>query len=84
MLDELRAHARYKPWLDRRIHVTEVTTLLRPHGWSSLVERVLVLGAQPILVRALIGALTAAGATEADAICAIESARVARMLGWSP
>lgn len=84
MLDPVRANARYQPWLGRRIRRNEMPMSLRNAGWSSLVEQSLLLAAQPIGLRALIDTLIRTGATEHDAICAVDSARVAQMLGWSP
>ena len=84
MLDELRGKARYKPWVERRLRTTDIAATLGPASFSALVERVLALASRPIRVRALLDELTRAGATEHEAICAVESARVARMVSWAP
>lgn len=84
MLDEVRATTRYKPWLERRLRVTDTAPSLRHASFSGVVERVVVLSSRVMRVRALIEELTTAGATEYEAICAVESARVARMVSWSP
>jgi eukaryotic-like serine/threonine-protein kinase len=84
MLDPQRATARFKPWLNRRLRRKEMSASLRSAGWSDLVEHALSVAAQTVVVRGLLDALIRGGATEHDAICAVESARVSGMLGWSP
>lgn len=84
MLDEVRATTRYKPWLERHLRVTDTAPSLRHASFSGVVERVVVLASRAMRVRSLLEELTTAGATEHEAICAIESARVARMVSWSP
>ncbi|MGZ3418589.1 MAG: serine/threonine protein kinase [Polyangiales bacterium] len=84
MLDDLHATARYKPWLDRRVTLHEVPASLRDAGWSPRVERALQLAEAPVAVRALLKTLTNEGNTPHDAVRAVESARVSRMLGWTP
>lgn len=82
MLDDVRASARYRPWLDRRIRPTAASPSLRECGLSPRVERVLTIVHQPMVVRALLRQLSAEGISQQDAIRAVESARVARLLDW--
>ncbi len=82
MLDDHHAEARYRPWLDRRVRVAECSPSLREAGWSPRVVRATALE-EPTLVRTLVRELVEYGGTEHDAMRAIESARVSRMLEWA-
>jgi serine/threonine-protein kinase len=84
MLDDLHATARYKPWLDRRMMANEPNAALREASWSPRVEQVVQLASEPIVVRALLKSLTSQGATPHDAVRAVESARLSRMIGFTP
>lgn len=84
MLDDPHATARYKPWLERRLRSSEFAERLGAAGFSSLVERAIALARSPIVVRPLLKQLTSEGASQHDAVRAVESARVARMLEWAP
>src|SRR5205823_2340758 len=80
MLDDAKAVARFKAWLDRKVVVRDAP-VLRDAGWSAIVERVVSLAAAPILVHALLRTL-ADGTAQADAARATESARIVGMIDW--
>jgi eukaryotic-like serine/threonine-protein kinase len=82
MLDDVHAQARYKPWLERKLRISEASPSLRSAGWSPRVMQVVAMIERPVIVRTLLRNLTADGAGEHEAIRAIESARLARMLDW--
>lgn len=84
MLDDLHATARYKPWLDRRVMTNEPNLALREAGWSPRVEQVVQLASEPIVVRVLLKSLASMGASPHDAVRAVESARLSRMIGFTP
>jgi serine/threonine protein kinase len=83
MLDEKHAAARFRPWLDRRVRLGDAAPALIDAGWSGNVERMLTLAKESVLVRAALKTLTSEGIGSVDAMRAIESARVARVLEWS-
>jgi len=84
MLDQRHAVARFKPWLDRRVRLdASASSALVDASWSHHVERVLGLAKQPTRVRTLLEQLGTAGVASLDAMRAVESARVARMIDWS-
>ncbi len=83
MLDETHATTRFRPWLDRRIRLVEPAPYTEA-AWSVPVERVLALAKETALVRHALEALTDDGIGSLAAMCAMESARIARVLEWSP
>lgn len=82
MLDETHATTRFQPWLERRIRLVDAAPLADA-AFSQPVEHVLALAKGSVLVRDALRSLMAHGLNSLEAMRAIESARLARVIEWS-